>query len=87
MSQSALYSRFNAEEKAFSRLRKLCESKVVRWEYWDWPEWHWEPDYFLDARQKGKRVTKARAEFGYGCDKEDKVAVIHNLGGWDAQII
>lgn len=79
MSKSALCSRFIAEEKAFSRLRKLFESKVVRWEYWDWPEWHWEPDYFLDAGQKSKHVTKARAKFGYGYDKENKATVIHEF--------
>jgi hypothetical protein len=76
---SSLSDRYSAERTAFGRLKKLCESKVVRWEYWDRPVWHWDPYYFLEARQKPKRVTKDKAWFGYGYDKENRVAVIHQF--------
>jgi hypothetical protein len=75
----ALLDRFSSERNAFVRLKKLCESKVVRWEYWDWPEWHWEPDYFLEARQKPKRVKKDQAEFGYGLDRNNRVVLVHKF--------
>jgi hypothetical protein len=65
-----LLERFHAEKKAFNRLKKLCESKVV-------PKWHWEPDYHLESRQKGKEVPKERAWFGHGYDKENRVVVSH----------
>jgi hypothetical protein len=76
-----LSNRFCSEEKAFGRLKKLCESKVVRWRYWDWPKWHWDPDYAMEARQKAKQVTKQQADFGYGYDKENRVVVIQDLFG------
>ena len=78
---SLLTDRFLAEDKSFGRLKKLCESKVVRWKYWDWPEWHWDPDYFMEARQKPKQVAKEKARLGYGYDKDNRVVVVQELFG------
>jgi len=80
---SALLDRFWSERKskAFGRLKRLCESKVVRWDYWDWPKWHWDPYYFLGKGWKPKRVQKNRAQWGYGYDKENRVVVIQQFGG------
>jgi hypothetical protein len=76
-----LLERFHAEKNAFNRIKKVCESKVVRWEYWDWPRWYWDPDFFLSARQNANRVKKEKAKFGLGYDKENRVVVIHWVGG------
>jgi hypothetical protein len=84
---SSLTDRFLAEDKAFGRLKKLCESKVVRWRYWDWPAWHWDPDYFLEGRQKPKQVAKQKARFGYGYDKDNRVVVVQQLFGRPNKIV
>src|SRR5947208_2880870 len=74
-----LLERFHKERKAFNRLRKVCESKVVRWEYWNWPLWYWDPEDFLEVRKYAKRVSKDKAHFGLGHDKDGKVVLIHQF--------
>ena len=75
-----LLERFHGEKRSFSRLKRLCESKVVRWRYWEWPDWHWEPDYFMgEGTIKPERAPKSKATYHYGYDREDRVVVIHDL--------
>lgn len=74
-----LSKRFNAEQKALGRFRRLWEHKVVRWEYWEWPKWYWDPEKFLEQRQNVKRVPKDEAKFAYGHDKENRVVLIHRF--------
>ena len=76
-----LLERFHAEKNAFNRLKKLCESKVVRWKYWLWPDWYWEPDFFLGARQNSKPVKKEGAKFAFGYNNDNRVVVIRQFGG------
>jgi hypothetical protein len=72
-----LLQRLNADRKAFERIKKQLESKVVRWEYWEWPRWHWEPGSFLEMGPQ--RARKGKAQFGYGRDKHDRVVVAHEF--------
>ncbi len=74
-----LEKRFFAEEHAFIGIRKLCESKIVRWDYWQWPQWYWDPDLVLGAPGKPKRAPKDKARFAYGYDDEGRVTVIHQF--------
>jgi hypothetical protein len=74
-----LLKRFNAERKTFERLRKEAES--VRWEYWDWPNWHWEPDSFLGLEPE--RAKKGEAAYGYGRDKQNRLLVVHEFATTD----
>jgi hypothetical protein len=77
-----LLKRFQTERKNFDQLRKLAESRVVRWDYWDTPTWYWDPEDLLEDRdnmvgpQKPKPATKAKAESSYGYDKGGRVVVI-----------
>ncbi|GEM_PF-3474010 len=80
-----LEKRFFAEEGAFIRIRKLCESKVVRWDYWQWPRWHWDPELVLEAPAKPKRAPIDKARFAYGYDNEGRVTVIHEFSQRHAQ--
>lgn len=81
MSTTSLLSRFNAEKNAFSRLKRLCESKVVRWIYWDIPPWSWDPaDHWLGLRHEAKKVPRDKASYGFGYDKANRVVVIHRFG-------
>lgn len=80
MSESALFSRFNAEEKAFSRLKRNCESKVVRWDYWDLPKWYWDPaDVYVESRFLAKKTSRKDASYGYGCDILGRIVVIYHF--------
>src|SRR5437773_1762738 len=72
-----LLKRFNADRKAFERIKKRTESKVARWEYWEWPRWHWEPDSFLEMEPE--RARKGEAQFGYGRDKQSRVVVAYEF--------
>lgn len=74
-----LEQRFFAEERAFFRIRKLCESKVVRWDYWQRPRWYWDPELILEQRREPKRAPKDKARFAYGYDNEGRVPVIHQF--------
>src|SRR5215470_12987448 len=80
-----LLERFHAEKKSFNRLKKLCESKVVRWKYWVWPDWYWEPDMFVAVSLKPKRAKKGEGEYGYGYDKENRVVVIYEFDSFDSE--
>jgi hypothetical protein len=76
-----LLKRYFAEQKSFARLRRQCESKVVRWEFWNWPRWHLDPQQMLEFRalaQLAKRVPKAAAEYAYGYDEQNRVVVLRH---------
>jgi hypothetical protein len=88
----ALYKRYLAEEKAFERLKKQAESRVVRWRYWETPGWYWDPEYLVKYRiGKPERAPKATANYAYGYDDNDRVVVIQSsdlgdpgkIGGMD----
>lgn len=74
-----LLERFHKEQKALNRLKNLCESKVVSWEYWNWPIWYWDPEDFLEVRKYAKKVSKDKAQFGLGRDKDGKVVLIRQF--------
>jgi hypothetical protein len=76
---SALYKRFirkKSDKKAFERLRKLCGTQIMQWRYWETPDWYWDPDWNLDARQAPKRENKNDAIYHYGYDKQNRVVFI-----------
>src|SRR6476660_941190 len=75
---NSLLQRFNTERKAFERIKKQTEAKVVRWEYWEWPQWHWKPDSFPE--NPPKRARKGDARFAYGRDKQNRVVVVYEAG-------
>lgn len=80
MSTTSLLSRFNAEKNAFSRLKRLCESKVVRWDYWDLPRWYWDPaDLYVRSRYLATKTGRKEADIGYGYDNLGRVVVIHHF--------
>jgi hypothetical protein len=74
---NTLLQRFTAERKSFTTLRRQAEAKVVRWEYWDWPNWDWDPEHFLELEPE--RAKKGKANYAYGCDKQNNVVVIHHF--------
>jgi hypothetical protein len=76
-SVGTLLDRFSAEEGAFKRLQKVCESKVVRWKYWETPDWHWDPEKFIGSTSA--KAAKGEAAYAYGYDKENRVTVIHGF--------
>jgi hypothetical protein len=81
MSTTSLLSRFNAEKKAFARLKKLSESKVVRWDYWDLPKWYWDPaDNFVRSRYLAEKTSQKDAGYGYGYDNLGRIVVIYRFG-------
>ncbi len=80
MSESALFSRFNAEKNSFNRLKTTCESKVVRWDYWDLPKWYWDPaDTYVRSRYLAKKTSRKDASYGYGYDNLGRIVVIYNF--------
>jgi len=77
---NTLLERFNAERKAFERLKKQAESKVVRWRYWETPDWYWEPEYMVKYWiGEPERAPKATADYAYGYDDKDRATVIQNF--------
>jgi hypothetical protein len=82
----SLEKRHQTEEKAFARLRKLCESKVVRWEYWTEEKWHWDPEHPLKYASKpysAKPTTKEKALCIYGLDQLGRVIVMKSGCLWE----
>ena len=71
-----LWSKQRKDKKAYARLRKQCESKVARWDYWQTPDWHWDPDYELEERQSPERGRKEDALYRYGYDSHNRVIFI-----------
>jgi hypothetical protein len=82
---SSLVDRLFAEKKAFKRLRKQAESKVVRWAYWDPPDWYWNPEYMVKYWNWGppQRTQKGKAGYAYGYDDRGRVIIIHKFGAVD----
>jgi hypothetical protein len=82
----SLEKRHQTEERAFARLRKLCESKVARWEYWTGENWHWDPEYplkYADKPYSARRTTKEKALCIYGLDKLGRVVVMKSGCLWE----
>ncbi len=74
-----LLERFFAERKSSAQIRKLCEPKVVRWEYWNRPKWHLDPQDMLSYGtlvRIAQPVPEDAAEYAYGYDKEGRVVVV-----------
>ena len=78
-----LLERFSAERKAgnkaFERLRKDAESKVVRWSYWEFPDWRWDPQQMVGFGVAPERAGKKDASYAYGHDEKGRVVVIHKF--------
>ena len=68
----AIEKRFKQEANAYNAIRDLVTPKVVRWEYFLAPAWHWRPDWELSHQP----ATKKNARYGYGYDRSNKVIVI-----------
>lgn len=71
--------RFHAESNAFGRLKKLCESRVTRWDFLQWPDWDWDPEVMRSNQtfaKYQKRLSEEKAKYAYGYDKEDRVVVV-----------
>ena len=81
----SLEKRHQTEEKAFARLRKSCELKVMRWEYWTEENWHWDPEHPLKYASKpysAKQTTKEKALCIYGFDQLGRVVVMKSGCLW-----
>jgi hypothetical protein len=77
---SALGQRHKAEQKAFERLKKQAESKVVRWKYWEDPDWYYDPEYLVKYFSfPPERAPKAEASYAYGYDDKGRVVVIQSF--------
>ena len=74
-----LFAREKAREKAaFSKLRKESEAKIVRWKYWDSPNWYWDPSDTLYYDCDPETATKADASTHYGYDSLGHVVLIRS---------
>ena len=64
--------RFEQEATTYKKIRDSVMPKVVRWEYFLEPAWHWHPTYEVTHQP----ATKKEANYGYGYDRSGRVIVI-----------
>ena len=75
----AIEKRLKQEANAYEAIRDAVMPKVVRWEYFLEPAWHWRPDQSLSHQP----ATKKNARYGYGYDRSNQVIVMlsYRTGG------
>jgi len=68
------------DKKAFGRLREHCESKIVVWRHWDFPDWYWDPEHFVKYFARFvERGSKKTARYHFGYDAKGRVVLIRSL--------